>query len=76
MIVYLRCACTTQDRLWVIRMRNNGHDIRTINKNQEWRRESKEYRTKLPFVVLDEQNKLAQHIRLQDVSDFDNLHQD
>lgn len=74
MIVYLKCACTTGDRLWVMDMRNQGHDVRTVNKSQEWRKEAAEYKTKLPFVVLDEKKRIAQHIRLKDVSDIDNLY--
>lgn len=74
MIIYMKCACTSQDRLWVMHMRNNGHDVRAINKNSDWRKEAREYKTKLPFIVLDEQKRIAQHIEIKDVSDFNNLH--
>lgn len=74
MMIYLKCACTTQDRLWAMHMRNAGHDVRTINRSADWRKESQEYKTKLPFVVLDEKKRLAKHIELKDVSPADDLH--
>lgn len=62
MIIYMRCACTSKDRLWVSELRKNGHEVRLVNRNPKWRKEAREYGLRLPFKVIDEAQKIGERL--------------
>lgn len=59
MVVYYKCLCSSRDRLRVQQLRSDGHEVRVVSKNPEWRREAKLYDTRLPFFAKDEEKKVG-----------------
>lgn len=59
MIIYIKCACTSKDRLWVTELRKNGHEVRLL---KDWREEVKLYNLPLPFKVIDEAQKIGERL--------------
>ena len=57
MIFYFRCACTARDKIRVKQLRDGGHEVRFAR--GDMRKEANQYKTKMPFVVIDEQQKIA-----------------
>lgn len=52
-IFYVRCLCTSSQRLQAKQLLEQGYELRDIRKNPEWRTEAKSYGLKMPFLVND-----------------------
>jgi hypothetical protein len=53
MIVYIKCHCRASDIIRVNDLEKQGYEVRDIRKNPEWRKESKQYGLRLPFIVSE-----------------------
>ena len=52
MILYIKCACRTQDKLLIKKYKDLGFEIRNISKNPAYRKEIKEFPyLRLPFII-------------------------
>lgn len=52
-ILYMRCACKTDDRLLKAKYTKLGYEVRTTRYNPSFRAEAEAYNLKLPFIVQD-----------------------
>lgn len=52
MIAYFKCLCGLNKAL-AKSLEREGYEIRVINKNPGWRKQALEYKTKLPFKVIN-----------------------
>lgn len=60
MIVYFRCLCKSQDKLWAKRLRETYRaEIRQTKNSPKHREEAKLYGLKLPFIVEDSDKKIG-----------------
>lgn len=51
MIIYFKCLCTSRDKQTAKRLVKEGHDVRVIRSNPEYRDEAKSYGLRLPIAV-------------------------
>lgn len=60
MIAYLRCACTTSQKLKVQQLIKQGYEVRLTRQSHLWRKEAALYNVPVPFIVTDESKKLGE----------------
>lgn len=53
MIVYFKCLCMSTDRIKAQQLKAEGHEIKVVDMNPQYRKEAKAYGVKLPFKVID-----------------------
>lgn len=58
MIIYMKCTCTSVEKLRAKAWRDEGHEVRLAN--SKWRKEAKLYNLRLPFKVIDEEKKIGE----------------
>lgn len=64
MIFYVRCGCRSSDKLAIQKLKQLGHEVREVKFSPEWRTESRQYNLKLPFKVINEQERLGEEVSL------------
>lgn len=55
-IVYLKCGCSSTDRKRVKQLQSEGYEVR-LTKFPKWRQEAAKYNVRVPFKVVNEEEK-------------------